>query len=193
MGIFDLFKFKKKRKPTEFVCSTCGKVHSELPALGFGSPHYYNELNETDKKEIAELTDDFCVITYEGQIDRFIRTTLSIPINHECQELDYGVWVSLSEKSFDEYKAEFNNNVEGKTYFGRISNKIADYDESTLGLHVNVNTRANGKRPYITVHRVEHELISDLENGISMNEAEKRIEKLKKTLHNTSPDKPSEG
>ena len=179
MGIFD--RFKKKRKTTEFVCSTCGKVHKELPALGFDSPYYYNELNEEDKKEIAVLTDDFCVITYENQIDRFIRTTLSIQINNECQELDYGVWVSLSEKSFDEYKAEFKNNVEGKTYFGRISNKIADYDESTLGLHVNVNTRANGKRPYITVHRVEHGLIADLENGISLNEAEKRIELLKKT------------
>ncbi|PSG90808.1 DUF2199 domain-containing protein [Aurantibacter aestuarii] len=182
MGIFDLFK--KKLKTTEFKCSTCGEIHDELPALGFISPFYYDTLNEKDKKEIAELSSDFCVITHEDQTDRFIRTTLTIPVNDIYEDLDYGIWVSLSEKSFNEYKSEFKNNIDGKTYFGMISNEIPDYKESTLGLHVNVNTRSGGMRPEISVHRIEHDIISDLENGISIEEAEKRIERMKKTLHN---------
>lgn len=182
MGILDLFK--RKPKSSEFKCSTCGEIHNELPAVGFISPFYYDTLNKTDKEKIAELSNDFCVITHEDQTDRFIRTTLTIPINEVCEDLDYGIWVSLSEKSFNEYKSEFKDNVEGKTYFGMISNEIPDYEESTLGLHVNVNTRGGGIRPEISVHRIKHDIISDLENGISIEEAKKRIERLKKTLHN---------
>ncbi len=182
MGIFDIFKTKPKS--AEFKCSTCGEVHDELPALGFSSPIYYDTLNEKDKKEIAELSSDFCIITHEDQTDRFIRTTLTLPINAVCEDLDYGIWVSLSEKNFNEYKSEFKDNIEGKTYFGMISNEIPDYKESTLGLHVNVNTRSDGMRPEVSVHRIEHDLISDLENGISIGEAEKRVERMKKTLQN---------
>ena len=183
MGFFDIFK--RKSKKAEFRCSTCGEAHDELPALGFLSPFYYDTLNEKDKKEIADLSSDFCVITHKDQIDRFIRTTLTIPINEVCEDLDYGIWVSLSEKSFNEYKTEFKDNAEGKTYFGMISNEIPDYKESTLGLHVNVSTRSGGIRPELSIHKIEHDLISDLENGISIKEAEKRIERMKKTLHNT--------
>ena len=182
MGIFDIFRSKKT--PTEFKCSTCGQVHDELPALGFSSPFYYDTLNEKDKNEIAELSSDFCKITHEDQTDRFIRTTLTIKINDACEDLDYGIWVSLSEKSFKEYKAEFKNNIDGKTYFGMISNEIPDYEESTLGIHVNVNTRSGGIRPEIIPHQIEHKLISEWENGINIEEAENRVERMKKTLHN---------
>jgi hypothetical protein len=63
MGIFDIFK--KKQKSTDFKCPTCGEIHEGMPALGFSSPYHYNTLNEKDQSEIAELTDDFCVITHE--------------------------------------------------------------------------------------------------------------------------------
>ncbi|WP_394975161.1 DUF2199 domain-containing protein [uncultured Croceitalea sp.] len=76
MRIFDLFK--RKPKSAKFKCSTCGEIHDELPALGFISPFYYDILNKKDKKEIAELSSDFCVITHEDQTDRFIRTTLEV-------------------------------------------------------------------------------------------------------------------
>jgi hypothetical protein len=181
MGIFS--RFQKNKKLAEFKCSICGKIHDELPALGFMSPLYYEILDKKDKEEIAELSSDFCVINHENQTDRFIRTTLTVPINDVCQDLDYGIWVSLSEKSFNEYQTEFKNNVEGKTYFGMISNEIPDYEESTLGLHVNVNVQGGGIRPQITLHRIDHKLISDLENGISIQEAEKRIERMKNALH----------
>ncbi|MBC8757427.1 DUF2199 domain-containing protein [Kordia sp. YSTF-M3] len=164
-----------KKQSSSFKCTTCGEIHDELPALGFLAPIYHDDLNEKDKTEIAEISSDFCVIHHEDQTDRFIRTTLTIEINDACENLDYGIWVSLSEKSFKEYKAEFKNNVEGKTYFGRICNEISDYKESTLGLHVNVNTLSNGIRPEIIPHENNHQLITDWKNGITLNEAEKRI------------------
>ena len=180
MGIFDIFKKKK----TEFKCSNCGEIHDELPALGFKTPYYYETLNETDKKQIADISSDFCVIEHENQTDRFIRTVLTIQINDACENLDYGIWVSLSEDSFNEYENDFKNNAEEKTYFGMISNEIPDYEISTLGIHVNVNTRNGGIRPEIIPHQNEHKLIADWEKGITIKEAEKRVERMKKTLHN---------
>tara|TARA_B100001765_G_scaffold201047_1_gene154086 strand:+ start:3615 stop:4169 length:555 start_codon:yes stop_codon:yes gene_type:complete len=182
MGIFDLFK--KKQKINEYKCATCGQVHDDLPALGFTTPFYYETLNERDKEEIAEISSDFCIINHEDQTDRFIRTVLTIQVNDACENLDYGIWVSLSQKSFNEYEADFKNDGEEKTYFGMICNDIPDYEKSTLGLHVNVNTRKGGIRPEIIPHQNEHKLITDWENGISIAEAEKRVDRMKKTLHN---------
>jgi len=39
-------------------------------------------------------------------------------------------------------------------------------------------------RPEIIPHQTEHKLISDEEKGITIEETEKRIEQMKKTLHN---------
>lgn len=162
----------------EYRCSTCGQVHDQLPALGFSAPYYYDVLSDQDKVEMAEISSDFCIIRHPEQIDRYIRATLTIQIMDACEDMDYGVWVSLSEKSFNEYQAEFKENTAGKTYFGRLCNAIPDYEETTLGLHVNVITRSEGFRPDLMPHQSEHLLIKDWKKGISIAEAEKRVEKV---------------
>jgi hypothetical protein len=167
--------FKKEKR---FKCSTCGKVHEELPSIGFKTPFHYDILSEVDKNKIAEVSDDFCIINHPEQIDRFIRTILSIKTDNPSEVLVYGIWVSLSKKSFNEYKSNFKNQTEEKTYFGTICNKIADYDESTIGLHVNVLTRKDDLRPEIIPHKSEHKLVADWENGITFHEAYCRIEKI---------------
>lgn len=153
----------------------CGKIHSELPAIGFSAPDYYGGLTEEEKHNIAQISADFCVITHVDQTDRFIRTVLSIPIIDSCEKLDYGIWVSVSEQTFNEYEQNFDQESEQKTYFGMISNELIDYDETTLGLHVDVKTQKNGLRPEIIPHSGTHDLISDWENGISLEEAKSRI------------------
>ena len=95
-----MFWKKKKNKTTEFKCSKCGKVHSEWPALTFKSPANYDFLSDKEKTELGKLDSDFCEIHYEDQIDRFIRVTLTQKVNDTCENLDYGLWVSLSEKSY---------------------------------------------------------------------------------------------
>jgi len=170
--------WKKSKYKIKSKCPKCGKVHDELPAIAFLSPDYYNYLSDEDKENIAELSADFCIIRYSEQIDRFIRTTMTLKIIDACEDLDYGIWVSVSEKTFEEYKTEFKNNIEGKTYFGRICNEIPEYNESTLGLHVNVGTRANGIRPEIIPHQSEHDLINDWEKGITIAEAERRVQNM---------------
>ncbi len=170
-------KFKKK-KEKKFKCSSCGKVHEELPSIGFKTPFHYDILSEKEKNEIAEVSDDFCVINHPEQTDRFIRTVLNIKTDIASEDLVYGVWVSLSEKNFDDYKSTFKKQTEEKTYFGTICNEIADYEESTIGLHVNVLTRHDDLRPEIIPHQSEHKLVNDWEKGITFHEANCRVEKI---------------
>ena len=162
---WNIFKSKKKEKVA-------------LPAIGFAEPFYYEILIEEDKNNMAEINSDFCVINHEDQTDRFIRGVLSIKVNDTNDFLDYGIWVSLSEKSFEDYESIFKIDAEERIYFGMISNEISDYEESTLGLHVNVVTRNDETRPMISLHEGSHALIDDYENGISLKEAQLRIEKL---------------
>lgn len=170
--------FWKRKKVGKYKCPKCGKEHDQIPAIGFNIPHYYNVLSEQDKNEIAELTSDFCIIRHPEQTDRFIRAYLRMQINDSCEDLDYGIWVSVSEQTFCEYNSEFGDNKEGQTYFGRIANEISDYQESTLGIHVNVETRANGSRPELIPHESEHQLVTEWKQGITLKDAENRVSKL---------------
>lgn len=81
-----------------FICECCGKEHNEWPALTFISPDNYNCLSEEQKEKIAEIDSDTCTINYSDQVYRFIRCVLFQKVNDNCQDLDYGLWVSLSEK-----------------------------------------------------------------------------------------------
>lgn len=162
----------------EYKCEHCGELHDELPALAFNAPFYYAILKETDKEKIAEISDDFCIIRHDDQTDRFIRTVMTIQINDACEDLDYGLWVSVSEKTFNEYKTNFKKEARAATYFGMICNEIPDYENSTLGLHVNVNTRNGGIRPELFPHQKDHQLVRDWEDGITIEEAVKRVDKM---------------
>jgi hypothetical protein len=173
MGIFDIFKKKEEK----YVCSSCGKEHDELPALGFKTPYYYDILSDEDKQNMGNASEDFCIVAHPGQTDFFIRTTMTIPINDSCEDLDYGIWVSVSEKTYDDYEANFKSENSTQTYFGMICNEIRDYDESTLGINANINTRLDGKRPETIPHEGEHNLIKDYQNGITLEEANNRIQK----------------
>jgi hypothetical protein len=174
--------WKKLKNRKKYKCPNCDEVHDELPALAFKTPYHYDIHPNDKKKTIAEISSDFCVINHPEQTDRFIRTTMTIKVNDACEDLNYGIWVSLSKKSFDDYDENFKNDCDSKTYFGMICNEIRDYKESTLGLHVNVVTRNGGIRPEIIPHKADHELINDWENGISIKEAEIRVDKLLERL-----------
>ena len=83
----------------------------------------------------------------------------------------------IKPREFWDYQKNFKNETIEPIYFGMICNEIKDYRETTLGLHVNVQVRKGGIRPEILPHQAEHQLIKDLENGITFEEAKKRIEK----------------
>lgn len=162
----------------KYICNSCGKEHEEWPALTFNTPDGYHCLSDEDKAAIAEISNDFCVVTHPDQTDRYIRCTLTLKVNDHCEDLDYGVWVSLSEKSFEDYKLNYDNENHEASYFGWLANDIWGY-EFEDSIPTTVFTRTGGHRPEIVPHQdVDHSLVRDYYNGISKEEAERRIEEM---------------
>jgi hypothetical protein len=170
----------------KFSCSCCGQNHEEWPALAFNSPDNYYFLSENEKQSIASLDSDFCVINYEDQTDRFIRCTLNQKVNDYCEDLEYGLWVSLSENSFLDYKETYQKEIEEKVYFGWLCNAFFGYDFSK-SIPMNVVLKSNGLRPELFPHEsFDHPFVRDYYNGISKEEAEKRISAMIETVNEKS-------
>ena len=175
-----MFWKRNKISLPKYKCTNCGKEHDEWPALAFKSPVQYHNLTEKNKNEIGKLDEDFCEIQQEDQIDRFIRVTLSQKIIDSCETLEYGLWVSLSQKSYEDYKENFNNQNYETGYFGWLCSNIVEYGE-TVSIPCDVFTKKGNQRPEIFPHEdFEHPFVSDYHNGISKKEAEKRINDMLK-------------
>lgn len=92
------------------------------------------------------------------------------------ETLQYGVWVSLSEKSYNDYAAHFKSPDYIASYFGYLSNQLPGY-ESTLSIKTTVETTINNNRPEIFPHddQMDDPFVRDYYEGITREEAERRI------------------
>lgn len=162
----------------KYICNCCGQEHYEWPALTFKSPNNYNTLSQADKETIAEIDSDFCIIRHPDQIDRFIRCTLTQKVIDYCEDLEYGLWVSLSEKNFSDYLSNYNNGNHETTYFGWLCNDIPEYNFNE-SIPTTVFTRTGNQRPEIVPHKdFDHPFVKDYYNGITKEEAERRIKAM---------------
>jgi hypothetical protein len=171
---------------TKYICECCNQEHSGWPALTYISPNNYSFLSDEDKEEIAVIDEDFCVIKHPNQVDRFIRCVLIQKVNDHCEDLEYGLWVSLSEKSFNDYLANFDNENHETQYFGWLSNNISGYDFSE-SIPTTVVTQKGNNRPVIFPHNdFDHRFVKDFCDGITKAEAEKRIQNMINGIENKS-------
>ena len=176
------WKKKNKSKTTDYVCPECGEPHSDWLALTFNSPANYNFLSELEKSQLGKLDSDFCKIHHKDQIDRFIRVTLTQKVNDVCENLDYGLWVSLSEKNYSNYKENFDNENHETRYFGWLCSNIPEYGD-TISIPCDVITKLGNDRPEIFPHRdFDHLFVRDYYDGITKLEAEKRINEMIKNV-----------
>ncbi len=155
-----------------YRCSTCKKMHTGLPDLGFASPHQYEGLSKAERRKLAKLSHDFCQI----EDDRFIRAVLDVPIvgTNEC--FGWGVWVSLSQRNFDRYAELFHEDPpagEGP-YFGWLCNQVPSYPD-TLNLKTQVHLRSAKHRPRIELEPTDHPLAVHQREGISLADLLARI------------------
>jgi hypothetical protein len=160
---------------SKYICRCCGQEHDDWPALGFSSPTHYNDLTEEERSSMGELSSDFCEIRYPDETSRFIRCTITLKVNDHCEGLQYGIWVSLSEKSFQDYSDNYDNDNYEAKYFGWFSNELPSY-VNTTGIPTTVFTRHGNQRPEVVPYQdFHHPLVADFYNGISKAEAERRI------------------
>ena len=164
----------------KFKCPHCDEEHEGYPALAFSTPHYYNTLSLEDKQTLAEINSDFCIINHGDQVDRFVRCVLIQKINGVCQNLEYGVWISLSQESFKDYQDHFHLEDYEATYFGWLSNRIPEYQD-TLSVRTFIKTRGDGQRPIVLVQEkndFNNPFVKDYFEGISEEEALRRVAML---------------
>ncbi|MGR8981899.1 MAG: DUF2199 domain-containing protein, partial [Gammaproteobacteria bacterium] len=108
----------------------------------------------------------------------FIRTILEIPIHGIEEPFTWGVWVSLSEKSYARYVETYDNPVEGDGFFGWLCNRLPCYPD-TLALATDVHVQLGGMRPTLHLHHGdadEHPLVIDQRQGISIARAQEIAE-----------------
>lgn len=175
-------------EPLKYICSNCGKEHTEWPALTYDSPSNYNNLSEEDKQNMGTLGTDFCTIKHPEQTDKFIRCTLTQKVIEHCEALEYGLWVSLSDNSYQDYSENFKNENRETKYFGWLCNDLPDY-EFKESIPTTVFTRLENQRPEIVpFHDFDHPFVKDYNNGITKEEAEKRIKNMFQTIKERNRD-----
>jgi hypothetical protein len=163
----------------EFTPNHTSQVQKEWPAIGYAAPIYYSWLSKEEKEELAVLSEDFCIIEHEGQTNRFVRAILSQRVKGCDARIDYGVWVSLGEKSFNDYIANFETENYETGYLGYLSNNISLY-EMTINIKVKVYVSNRRGRPVLVPQESQMDIpfVRDYYEGITVEEAEQRINKV---------------
>jgi hypothetical protein len=153
-----------------YDCAACGKHHHELPLdFAFDSPLYYQEIAADEREGRCFLNEDLCVIDDK---DYFIRGCLEIPILDVPARFTWGIWTSLSKKSYDRVLELWDSEeqLHEPPYFGWLSSAIPGYPE-THSLKTHVHSRRKEMRPYVELERTDHPLAIEQHKGITLNRA----------------------
>ena len=154
-----------------WICCACGEVHQGVFDLGCFRPDYWQGSADYQPNQVALesnhfLSEDFCVL--EGT-HYFIRCVLEIPIvGYPSQRFGYGVWSSLSLKSYQQYSSIFDTGEIDSviSWFGWLSNRLQGYPD-TLNLKCRVHPRAGRQRPTIELEPIDHPLVKESIEGIT--------------------------
>jgi hypothetical protein len=154
------------------VCKTCGESHKGLFHLGCDSPDQWPEpLDIRPNSDVLNsqhvVTSDMCIL--EGE-HYFVRGVLELPIvNLPGEKFGYGAWSTLSKPNFDKVVEHFDIGCPPDLgpWFGWFSNRLKGYPD-TLNLKCNVLPQPNRQRPLIELHEIDHPLVVEQRNGISI-------------------------
>jgi hypothetical protein len=153
-----------------WTCGCCGKQFNTLP-LDFAckAPDHWFDIPEAERDRRGKLDSDLCKIDEHV----FVRGCLEIPVLGHDDCFVWGVWVSVSETSFervlDLWDAPVIENEPPK--FGWLCNELSLYP-TTLHLKTQVHLRAGGSRPFIELEPTDHPLAIEQRQGIPIQRVE---------------------
>lgn len=159
-----------------WTCSCCGKEMVGLPMdVAFKAPSGWDTLSDEDRKA-SMLGDDFCRMVYaDGRIDHFIRGLMLLPVNDLEEDFGFGVWVSVSEKSWNIYDEGFDSgDYAFEQCFGYLMHDIPGFPNSFL-MHCNVKMRPGNLRPLIELQDTEHPLGNAQCRGVDVGYVERWV------------------
>jgi hypothetical protein len=104
----------------------------------------------------------------------FIRALIELPITGTSDHFAWGVWTSLSEKSYARAKLAFERRAtDHPPYFGWLQNELGSVDPGaiyppTLNLPTHVHAREGGLRPAVEILDHDHPLSVEQRSGITL-------------------------
>jgi hypothetical protein len=145
-------------------------------SFGVDAPYWYDVIALEEREARTLLSSNQCVI--DGQYF-FIRGHLDIPIVNARDVFVWGVWVSLSQESFNRVHELWNDpaRVGQPPYFGWFSTSLPGYPD-TLNLKTHVHMRPVGQRPLIELELTDHPLAIEQRDGITL----ARIREIAETI-----------
>lgn len=148
-----------------FHCAVCGEIHEGMPSFGWDYPIQYLEIPENERELRCSLGSDDCVIDEKWF---FVRGCIEIPVHGQEEPFSWGVWVSLSESSFQHWVRTFDwpKRSQVGPFFGWLCSHIWIYPD-TSNLKTQVHLRDNNLRPYIELEPTDHPLAVEQREGIS--------------------------
>ena len=151
-----------------YKCGSCDQWHEGLPLTWHvAEPAPLQAVPADEWEERVTLSSDQCILELDGT-HYFMRGLLRIPIHGRADELEHGVWMSLSEANFE--RAGELWETEGREseppYVGWLCTQVPGYEDS-MYLKARMHTRPVGERPLIEVlEPAEHPLVHDQRAGI---------------------------
>jgi hypothetical protein len=159
-----------------FRCSTCSQLHEGSPSFGFRAPDPYLEQSKAIQ-DAGRLTSDLCEYEDEDGRHFFVRGCLEIPIRGISAPFLWGVWASLSERSYRRYIETYDKPDSTDRFFGWLCNYLPCYPR-TYALKTHVHPRTGGDRPDIVPERSDHPLSIDFYGGITVERAQEIAEAI---------------
>ncbi len=116
-------------------------------------------------EEGSALGSDQCVVRGEKW---FLRGNLVLPVHGEGEDVVWGVWLSVSEGTFDRAAELWENphRVREPPYPGWLATELPGYEVSTLGMLARLRHRPPGTRPLVVLHGSDHPLAVEQRDGI---------------------------
>jgi hypothetical protein len=167
-----------------FKCNQCNDYH-DANDLSYGgdAPIQWSIISEGDRIK-SLIGNDQCEILVNNEYSYYIRACLEIPIINTPKVFTWGVWCSLSEKSYAEVLGNWENPNREKIgpHFGWLCSKLPDYPD-TVYMKTMVHQRGLGLRPLVILEPSEHPLSVHQYSGIDTKDL---INRISNYLHSSS-------
>jgi hypothetical protein len=168
---------KRADTAATYTCSRCGQLH-EGPPLAYGAdyPEAWAEVPEAQRRKRVVMGEEQCII---DRRDFYVRARLVLPVTDGPEPFEWGVWVSLGQKSFlrmVEVWATPGRESE-PPYAAWLQTALPDYPQ-TVGLKGWLQTRPVGERPTLALEATDHPLAREQRDGIPMQRVREIAEML---------------
>ncbi len=163
-----------------FVCHECGQYHEGIPDFGWDYPIEYLTIPKIERSTRVKLDSNTCIIDDKWF---FVQGCIEIHVHGSDEPFIWGVWVSLSEQSFNTFCEVFNaeNREESGPFFGWLTAIPPVYPDALLKTMVHL--RSIPTRPYIEVEPTEHPLAIEQREGMPLSRVQEIFEKI---VHNSN-------